>query len=204
MAILGDIIEVHHRRRHSRLGDQEDSHSVAVIQELLANYELSLNALPGNSSIGGHMPLGMPRQSNQDAIAGLPTPTLHKAAAPIPQSYDAADQSKVRLVEAYSTHILHVLHVLLHGKWDAIFNAGRRRRLDYLEAFHRMRVARHLRLAVGLNNFDHRPGAHFHVVSIWHLFAAGQLHPPAVRGPYATVGSKRVCRAGVREHHQGA
>ncbi|KAK7743915.1 hypothetical protein SLS53_003937 [Cytospora paraplurivora] len=26
----------------------------------------------------------------------------------------------MNLVTAYSTHILHVLHVLLHGKWDAI------------------------------------------------------------------------------------
>lgn len=118
MAILGDIIEVHHRRRHPRLGDQEDSHSVAVIQELLANYELSLNALPGDSNLGSHTSLGMTGQGNRDLGAGLSTPALHQAAAPI--SYDAADQSKVRLVKAYSTHILHVLHVLLHGKWDAI------------------------------------------------------------------------------------
>ncbi|EHK42142.1 hypothetical protein TRIATDRAFT_229644 [Trichoderma atroviride IMI 206040] len=87
MAILGDIIEVHHRRRHPRLGDLDDSHSVSVIQGLLTTYELSLAAL---SSEGNDTP------------------------------YNASDPSKMRLAKAYSTHILHVLHVLLHGKWDAI------------------------------------------------------------------------------------
>ncbi|PHH88413.1 hypothetical protein CDD83_7557 [Cordyceps sp. RAO-2017] len=115
MAILGDIIEVHHRRRHPRLGEQDDSHSVAVIQELLANYELSLNSLtaPGVPS------LGAPVHANRDLVTGLSTPALYQDGMRL-ASCDAADLTKVRLVKAYSTHILHVLHVLLHGKWDAI------------------------------------------------------------------------------------
>ncbi|RCI11609.1 hypothetical protein L249_7755 [Ophiocordyceps polyrhachis-furcata BCC 54312] len=104
MAILGDIIEVHHRRRHPRLGDQEDSHAVAVIQDLLASYELSLSSLTVPS---------------RDLVTGLSTPALHQDGIRL-AAYDAADHTKVRLVRAYSTHMLHVLHVLLHGKWDAI------------------------------------------------------------------------------------
>lgn len=36
------------------------------------------------------------------------------------QSLEAETQNRARLVAAYSTHILHVLQVLLHSKWDAI------------------------------------------------------------------------------------
>jgi len=118
MAILGDIIEVHHRRRHPRLGAQEDTFSVAVIQDLLANYELSLNALPTDPSLNGQ-PFGMPTQTSRDLGAGIATPAIHHSTVPRP-AIETGDQSRVRLVKAYSTHILHVLHVLLHGKWDAI------------------------------------------------------------------------------------
>ncbi|QUC22811.1 uncharacterized protein UV8b_07052 [Ustilaginoidea virens] len=129
MAILGDIIEIHHRRRHPRMGLQEDSYSVSVVQELLAGYELSLDALGRD---GGSFPTSGPHafqvqgQGGRDILSGIPTPgfvtgtgtgtgTGHATSAS-----SEADQSKVRLVKAYSTHILHVLHVLLHGKWDAI------------------------------------------------------------------------------------
>lgn len=119
VAILGDIIEVHHRRRHPRLCAQEDSHSVAVIQELLATYELSLASLtadgPTNSPLTS---FGTPVHANRDLVTGLSTPALYQDGMRLAQ--DAADHTKVRLVKAYSTHILHVLHVLLHGKWDAI------------------------------------------------------------------------------------
>lgn len=108
MAILGDIIEVHHRRRHPRLGSLDDSHSVAVITKLLSDFELGLGNLATDISMGGYTDLptpgGMNGSRNNMANAQQLTP----------------DQSRVRLVKAYSTHILHVLHVLLHGKWDAI------------------------------------------------------------------------------------
>ncbi|OAA64102.1 transcriptional activator xlnR [Akanthomyces lecanii RCEF 1005] len=100
MAILGDIIELHHRRHHPRLGGLDDIHSVMVISKLLADFELSLDSLGGDAPLRGFsdMPMGM--------NGGLP---------PIDSNH-----SRIRLVKAYSTHILHVLHVLLHGKWDAI------------------------------------------------------------------------------------
>lgn len=100
MAILGDIIELHHRRHHPRLSGLDDMHSVMVISKLLADFELSLNNLGGDAPLRGFsdMPMGM--------NGGLP---------PMDSNH-----SRIRLVKAYSTHILHVLHVLLHGKWDAI------------------------------------------------------------------------------------
>ncbi|KAJ6436061.1 transcriptional activator xlnR [Purpureocillium lavendulum] len=113
MAILGDIIEVHHRRRHPRLGAQEDSLSVEAIQNLLDSYELSLNTVthsPG--TIMGRSPSRTQRCSSP----GSPVHAEDVCASPD----TAGDPSRARLVIAYSTHILHVLHVLLYGKWDAI------------------------------------------------------------------------------------
>ncbi|KOS17178.1 Xylanolytic transcriptional activator xlnR [Escovopsis weberi] len=114
MAILGDILEVHHRRRHPRLGEIDDSHSVAIIQELLSNYELSLESLSTN---------GLMNESPMPAppLAHAP-PRFSFSRSPFSSTapYSPRDPSRERLAKAYSTHILHVLHVLLHGKWDAI------------------------------------------------------------------------------------
>ncbi|KAJ6436844.1 transcriptional activator xlnR [Purpureocillium lavendulum] len=118
MAILGDIIEVHHRRRHPRLGGQEDTFSVAVIQDLLSNFELTLGILGSDASLNSQA-FDRPGLPSRDVTASIPTPTIHHGTTPSP-SIGAGDQPRVRLVKAYSTHILHVLHVLLHGKWDAI------------------------------------------------------------------------------------
>lgn len=118
MAILGDIIEIHHRRRHSRLGQQDDTFSVSVVQDLLSNYELSLDALGRDAAIvPASTAFQIPGQAGRDLLSDIPTPGFNTNVSST--SYEA-DQSKVRLVMAYSTHILHVLHVLLHGKWDAI------------------------------------------------------------------------------------
>lgn len=107
MAILGDIIIVHHRRFHPRLGMVDDAQAVGIISELLGTCEASIAKLRREidgpdesvlSQLGPH-------------LRTLPMPTPCKR---------ARDRSRLQLVTAYSTHILHVLHVLLHGKWDAI------------------------------------------------------------------------------------
>ncbi|KAK9439844.1 transcriptional activator xlnR [Metarhizium brunneum] len=117
MAILGDIIEIHHRRRHPRLGQQDDAYSISVVQHLLTDYEFSLGALGRDAAIvPASTAFQIPGQGGRDLLSGMPAPGFKMSSS---SSYQA-DQSKVRLVMAYSTHILHVLHVLLHGKWDAI------------------------------------------------------------------------------------
>lgn len=194
MAILGDIIEVHHRRLHPRLGRLDDSPAVAVISEELAACERSLDRLAldaeplapaadpigsdylsataagGGGVIGGstvastsvpvastpgpHIkdlvtgivdgtrPVSTGSQngsSAQDGVAKVePGPTTQSTTPSGPPPFSAGsagntppdrrqhrsssvrDRSRLQLVMAYSTHILHVLHVLLHGKWDAI------------------------------------------------------------------------------------
>ncbi|KAK5994091.1 Xylanolytic transcriptional activator xlnR [Cladobotryum mycophilum] len=121
MAILGDIIEVHHRRRHSRLGDIDDSHSVAIIKEQLANYELSLEALSADGIVLNHSPMSMPSHTQRGMVTGMPPrSSFSQSSIPSTAPYNPSDPSRLRLAKAYSTHILHVLHVLLHGKWDVI------------------------------------------------------------------------------------
>lgn len=108
MAILGDIIIVHHRRFHPRLGLVDDTHGVAIISDMLAACEASIEKL---------------RRDVDSSNNPLLIKELVSAAPPAPPPAGckrARDRSRMQLVTAYSTHILHVLHVLLHGKWDAI------------------------------------------------------------------------------------
>lgn len=143
MSILGDIIDVHHRRFHPRLGIVDDSHAVAIINELLTACESSIDKLrrdiddladcPASLSTPGALPIkdlisgyssSLPSASHHASPTGGTTTTTTTAVPPT-QTPSAAcqrarDRSRLQLVTAYSTHILHVLHVLLHGKWDAI------------------------------------------------------------------------------------
>ncbi|KAL8386993.1 hypothetical protein RB595_010238 [Gaeumannomyces hyphopodioides] len=241
MATLGDIIEVHHRRLHPRLGGLDDSGAVALIGERLAACERSLERMAleaeqsssaaaaaattgaaeahhpvhhdytASSAAAGNDNAGAGRTGSVTVpppspapIGGTPGPHIkdlvtggvagaasstpahsgsgsgsgqnnggttarggstgaggcgrtgeHGSVAPVVSSVGAAvgdgegsgssgstsplqrrsqlhkahnsarpasarDRSRLQLVLAYSTHILHVLHVLLHGKWDAI------------------------------------------------------------------------------------
>lgn len=131
MAILGDIIEVHHRRHHPRLGMIDDAHAVAIISDLLSNCEVSIEKLKREIDQTEYTaPLSTPGAVPiKDLISSytttsLPQPSPSSAPQPsncIPNSCKRArHRSRLQLVTAYSTHILHVLHVLLHGKWDAI------------------------------------------------------------------------------------
>lgn len=145
MAILGDIIDVHHRRFHPRLGIVNDNHAVTIISDLLANCEASIDRLRRDIDCLGEYTAPLPTPGAlpiKDLISGystsLPSSASHAHALPTVAQAPAAaaagtattaattackrarDRSRLQLVTAYSTHILHVLHVLLHGKWDAI------------------------------------------------------------------------------------
>ncbi|KAG7119803.1 Xylanolytic transcriptional activator xlnR like protein [Verticillium longisporum] len=121
MVILGDIIEVHHSKHHPRLGSLDNSLAVSVIGNMISECEESLARLAHEADVR-HSAYG-----NSDTpmlisnlVTGLPD-NSHQAPPPPSRSHDTHDdRSDVRLVVAYSTHILHVMHVLLHGKWDAI------------------------------------------------------------------------------------
>ncbi len=117
MSILGDIIEVHHHRQHPRLGSLDDSQAVAVVSDLLLRCERSLDVLRAEVD-------QPPPTTTTTAATAAGPPFLHRAGPHITDLLQPRDRSRDRsrqkLVAAYSTHILHVLHVLLHGKWDAL------------------------------------------------------------------------------------
>lgn len=126
MAILGDIIEVHHRRQHPRLGRLDDTQAVAIIGEMLATCERSLDNMVRKAEMeNGFAALPASGPSISDLGTGMALPTTAPAPGALPtsgsrHSAQSQDRSRLQMVTAYSAHILHVLHVLLHGKWDAI------------------------------------------------------------------------------------
>lgn len=107
MVILGDIIEVHHGQYHPRLGTLDKKYAEGAIAELIAGCEASL----GKMAREAHIDTG-PHSSMRIS-------TIVSGGGNAPPS-EIGDKLEVRLVIAYSTFILHVLHVLFYGKWDAI------------------------------------------------------------------------------------
>lgn len=111
MVILGDIIESHHYQHHPRLRVYDTSHTVATIAGMIARCEASVDQLAREIEMHG--------ASNGTPMLISNLVTGHgENVGPIRNGGE--DKGHFRLVIAYSTHILHVLHVLLHGKWDAI------------------------------------------------------------------------------------
>lgn len=118
MAILGDIIDVHRRRDHPRFGGLDDSATVAVIAGMLADCERSLGELAKQNELCIYDILNKPLQNANGSIQS--TPPHRGATSDEPDRQHSGRGNTRRIVVAYSTHILHVLYVLLYGKWDAI------------------------------------------------------------------------------------
>lgn len=109
MTILGDIVLLHHRRLHPRFGALNDAAETAVVEKLLDECKASLKQLQDNADA-------------QTSSAGAGTPRLSAAAIPSdsPSGEESTAYARACLVTVYSTHILHVLAVLLYGIWDPI------------------------------------------------------------------------------------
>ncbi|KAI5295150.1 hypothetical protein KEM52_002233 [Ascosphaera acerosa] len=133
MTILGEIIDLYHLQNHSRLGasfrsSSQCSQMVAEITRQLDVYERSLRAFDANYS---NIPLRDPPVDvnafdNLPEIASAPGSSLSgdstgattrtaATAASVQESY-----VQTKIVVAYGTHMMHVLHILLAGKWDPI------------------------------------------------------------------------------------
>ena len=118
MTILGDITQIHHQRLHPRFGTLDNNDAVNLIEASLASCAKSINEVESRhetEGLNGAIP----------ASAFLSPSSGHQE-TPTSQFFDAAVSHRPRrrvqaqLVTAYGTFILHVLHVLLHGKWDAV------------------------------------------------------------------------------------
>lgn len=126
MAILGEIVDLYHARQHPRVGlgfrsaDQWDNQA-AEIKQQLENYGRSLKEFEArfttNLDGGSHNESNDAEPNYPDA--GTPSvKSVHSHASSARIITETVIQTKI--VVAYSTHIMHVLHILLTGKWDPI------------------------------------------------------------------------------------
>lgn len=123
MVILGDIVDIHHRSYHPRFGRLENTAAISQVEISLERYEHSLRVLEGVS----RSPAANGTFSNTAADYNRRLPSIHQmnqfGAHPLsPSSLPTtpASESRRQIVIAYSTQLLHVLYILLHGKWDPI------------------------------------------------------------------------------------
>ncbi len=129
MTILGEIVDLNHAKNHPRFGvgfrsaQEWDDHANTIAQQLEA-YGQSLKEFEArNLRTEEQAEATMDGVSTQQAA-----PTEHNdIGTPSVRSVHTASSAHVseadiqtRIVVAYGTHVMHVLHILLTGKWDPI------------------------------------------------------------------------------------
>ncbi|OBT53599.1 hypothetical protein VE04_07443 [Pseudogymnoascus sp. 24MN13] len=112
MVILGDLIDIHHRSYHPRFKNLENAAAVAQVESLLQAYEQSLKLSMMSSST--HLQPQFQSAAFTDMQPNFDVLETRRA------SVETLAESRLKIVIAYATHILHVLHILLYGSWDPI------------------------------------------------------------------------------------
>ncbi|KAH6634578.1 fungal-specific transcription factor domain-containing protein [Chaetomium sp. MPI-SDFR-AT-0129] len=132
MTILGEIVDLNHARNHPRFGvgfraSREWDDQTSEITRHLDMYEQSLKKFEQR-----HLSLSAQAQAADEKAAeaaGVPTASNDLPGTPSGHSVHSAHTSSSRMTEsdiqtrivmAYGTHVMHVLHILLTGKWDPI------------------------------------------------------------------------------------
>ncbi|OAL54338.1 hypothetical protein IQ07DRAFT_264551 [Pyrenochaeta sp. DS3sAY3a] len=105
MTILGEIVDLNYARNHPRFGTKIDwdDHARDINDHLVA-YGQSLQELRNRADT--HEP---PRPG---------TPSVRSVTSTMSRAQESLMHAKI--VEAYGTHLMHTLHILLNGKWDPI------------------------------------------------------------------------------------
>jgi hypothetical protein len=139
MTILGEIVDLNHARNHPRFGmafrsSREWEEQTAEIVRHLEAYERSLKMFeqrhmrPIGGGGGGQNVGAVSGEQDKSAGAaddGMPhdigTPSGHSVHSVHTSSSRMTESDiQTRIVFAYGTHVMHVLHILLTGKWDPI------------------------------------------------------------------------------------
>jgi hypothetical protein len=131
MTILGEIVDLNHARNHPRFGvgfraSREWDEQTSEIARHLDMYEQSLKKFEQR-----HLSLNAQAQAADEKAAeaaGVPTandlpgtPSGHSVHSVHTTSSRMTESDiQTRIVMAYGTHVMHVLHILLTGKWDPI------------------------------------------------------------------------------------
>jgi xylanolytic transcriptional activator XlnR len=116
MVLLGEILDLNHTRNRPRFGPRARrpknwDDSVEEISQALEQFGQSLQDFEAN---GGRLHA---QDHNPDAVTPSVVSTGTNDSLPHSSS-ELSLQTKTAI--AYSTHIMHVLHILLTGKWDPI------------------------------------------------------------------------------------
>jgi len=129
MTIMGEIADLNHARNHPRFGlrfrnpGDWDDHAVEISQQLEA-YGRSLKEFearfmnpppPADSKMGGD---GQQHADGNHHDAN--TPSVHSVGTSNSAKRITETMLQTKIVVAYSTHLMHTLHILLNGKWDPI------------------------------------------------------------------------------------
>ena len=122
MTILGEIVDLNAARNHPRFGLGFCSPGtwdpqVGEITQQLEAYEQSLKDFEARENAKNKVSITDPSNSGKGNKPVSPPSALPVASAS-PRISDSMIQTKI--VVAYGTHVLHVLHILLTGKWDPI------------------------------------------------------------------------------------
>lgn len=111
--VLGHIIDLHHYRVHPLFGSITPHDAIHRVESMIAQCEQSLLEL--------EIQLG---DISSEAKCGQPIGQDHGSFPNSTENYgtpgSGTTDPKLHLVKAYSTYLLHVFHILLHGKWDPI------------------------------------------------------------------------------------
>ncbi|WYZ46037.1 hypothetical protein EsH8_IX_000262 [Colletotrichum jinshuiense] len=130
MTILGEIVDLHHARNHPRFGvgfrsAREWDDQASEITRHLEAYEKSLKRFEQlhltrlNLSMDDKGDAGNPESVEHGPIADIGTPSVHSVHTNASNRMTESD-IQTKIVMAYGTHVMHVLHILLAGKWDPI------------------------------------------------------------------------------------
>lgn len=125
MTILGEIVDLNHAKNHPRFGiafrsaQEWDDHTNAITAQLEA-YEQSLKAfeqrhLRASAAANADENFNGLESAHNDATS----PSGHSVNTTTSRMTAESD-IQTRIVVAYGTHVMHVLHILLTGKWDPI------------------------------------------------------------------------------------
>ncbi|KAJ5630860.1 uncharacterized protein N7484_010960 [Penicillium longicatenatum] len=113
--VLGHIIDLHHYRSHPVMGRFVPMEAVHHIEAMISSQEQELTALQTQTNELFTDDL------NAQGFSQQPTgPSSHSGEEFTSSSMSNSTITKLQLVRIYSTYLLHVFHILLHGKWDPI------------------------------------------------------------------------------------
>lgn len=109
MTILGEIVDLNYARNHPRFGTKTSWDDIASdISQQLVSYGQTLQELKNRAV----------NEANAESLEQVHPGTPRSVTSTISRAQESLMHAKI--VEAYGTHLMHTLHILLNGKWDPI------------------------------------------------------------------------------------